>query len=119
MKNGFLYFTGKFSDICKVRGYTVSLKEVEKLGKRHPAIDMIAVIAIPDQIQGNHLKAFVTLKLGYNVSQEELELWFKNNVSDFKRPIVEIRDSLPLSGKGDIIKCILIDDEMKKIKRRK
>jgi acyl-CoA synthetase (AMP-forming)/AMP-acid ligase II len=114
LREGILYFIGKASEIVKVSGYTVSLKEIEVFGKRHPAIDRIAVIAVPHPRKGNELKAFVTLKQNVKATSPEIEEWFKDKVAVFKSPIVEIRDDLPLSGKGEILKRILIKEEIEK-----
>ena len=110
-KEGILFFIGKASEIVKVSGYTVSLKEIEVFGKRHPAIDKIAVVALPHERKGNQLKAFITVRPGVKIEASELEEWFREKVAIFKVPIVSIRDELPMSGKGEILKRILIEEE--------
>jgi fatty-acyl-CoA synthase/long-chain acyl-CoA synthetase len=114
IKDGIVYFIGKESEIVKVSGYTVSLKEIEMFGTRHPAIEKIAVIAVPHARKGNELKAFVILKRNAEVTASEIEEWFKGKVAVFKSPIVEIRNELPLSGKGEILKRVLIKEELEK-----
>lgn len=115
IKEGVLYFMGKASDVCKVRGYTVSLKEVETYGVMHSAVDRIAVIALPDPKSGSRLKAFVILKPGTKLTAPELEEWFKEKVAVFKRPTIEIRKELPTSSKGEILKRELVKEELGKI----
>lgn len=110
MKGGVFYFIGKAGDVVKVSGYTVSLKEIELFGTRHPAIEKIAVIAVPHPKKGNELKAFVTLKPKETATAAEIEEWFKGKVATFKYPKVEIRKEIPLSGKGDILKRVLIEE---------
>jgi len=110
-KNGVLYFLGKASDITKVSGYTVSLREVELFGMRHPSIERLAVVGIPHPRKGNRLKAFVVLKPGIKESAADIEAWFKTKLASFKSPIVEIVKDLPLSGKGEILKRQLIKIE--------
>ena len=114
MKDGVLHFMGKASEVVKVSGYTVSLKEIEMFGVRHPAVERIAVIAIPDPKKGNLLKAFVTLKPNASATTSEIDQWFKSKVAIFKSPVIEIMDELPLSGKGEILKRVLIKEELKK-----
>lgn len=118
LKDGILYFLGKASDVVKVSGYTVSLKEVEMFAMRNRVIDKIAVIGLPDPKKGSQLKAFVILKPGVKETSTEIEAWFKEKLAVFKRPIVEIRKELPLSGKGEILKRELVKEEMKKIGER-
>lgn len=116
VKDGVLYFMGKASEVVKVSGYTVSLPEVEAFGIRHEAVQAIAAIGIPHRRKGNQVKVFVTLKPGAHATSEQLEQWFAERVAPFKQPLVEIRNSLPMSGAGKILKRILID-ESRQLKR--
>jgi len=111
IKDGILYFLGKVSDIVKVSGYTVALKEVEMFCLENPDVERIAVIGIPHPKKGNELKAFVVLKAGSQATALDIEEWCKEKLAVFKRPIVEIRSELPLSGKGDTLKRELIKEE--------
>jgi acyl-CoA synthetase (AMP-forming)/AMP-acid ligase II len=115
-KDGILYFQGKVSDVVKVSGYTVALKEVETFGMEHPDIQRITVIGVPHQRKGNELKAFVVLKPGSQTNASEIEEWFKEKLAVFKRPSVEIRTDLPTSGKGETLKRELIREEEEKPK---
>jgi len=116
IKDGILYFLGKASDVVKVSGYTVALKEVEMFAFKHPDIERIAVIGVPHPKKGNALKAFVVLKPGSQATAADIEDWFKENLSVFKRPVVEIRTDLPTSGKGDTLKRELVKEEENKLK---
>ena len=114
LKEGVLYFLGKASDVTKVSGYTVALKEVEIFGMRHPSIESLAVIGVPHPRKGNQLKAYVVLKPGAGESASDIEAWFKDKLAAFKRPTVEIRKELPLSGKGETLKRELIKEGAEK-----
>jgi len=109
-----LHFLGKVSEVVKVSGYTVALKEVEMFGMKNPAIDKMAVIGVPHPKKGNQLKAFVVLKPGVKETAADIEAWFKERLAVFKRPVVEIRKELPLSGKGEILKRELVKEEMER-----
>lgn len=111
VKDGILYFMGKSSEVVKVSGYTVSLSELESFGMRHEAVQSIAAIGIEHPQKGNQIKAFVTLKPEFQVTAKQLEQWFAERVAKFKQPVVEIRDNLPMSGAGKVLKRILIDEE--------
>jgi long-chain acyl-CoA synthetase len=114
VKDGVLYFLGKISEVVKVSGYTVALKEIEMFGMKNPAIDKIAVIGVPHPKKGNQIKAFVVLKPGAKESATDIEAWFKEKLAVFKRPVVELRKELPLSGKGEILKRELVKGEIEK-----
>ena len=114
VKDGVLYFIGKVSEVVKVSGYTVSLAEIEVFGLRHDAIESIAAIGVPDPAKGQKIKAFVTLKPGQAVTAKELEDWFADNLAVFKCPTVELRQALPMSGAGKILKRVLATEEKQK-----
>jgi long-chain acyl-CoA synthetase len=116
IKGGILYFIGKASDVVKVSGYTVALKEVETFGMEHPDIERIAVIGVPHPRKGNELKAFVVLKPESQATASDIEEWFKEKLASFKRPRVEIRTDLPTSGKGETLKRALTKEEEEKRK---
>ena len=114
IKDGILYFMGKAGDVVKVSGYTVSLPEIEQFGLKNEHINQIAVVGVPHPRKGTTLKAFVTLVKPDSIAAPELEQWFKENVSAFKVPAVEIRDKLPETGAGKILKRVLLEEEISK-----
>ncbi len=114
IKDGIIYFLGKKSEVVKVSGYTVSLKEIEVFATRHSSIEKVAVFSIPDAKKGNLIKACVVLKPGCRDSAVEIEEWFKDKMAIFKCPEVEIRNDLPLSGKGEVLKRVLLKEELEK-----
>lgn len=108
--DGLVYFYGRKREIIKVSGYSLAPREVEILGLANPAIDKIAVIGMPHPEKMEIAKAFITLKPGYNSTKEELTQWFKDNVAFYKVPVVEIRETLPISNKGEVLKRVLKDE---------
>jgi len=116
-EDGLVYYYGRKRDIIKVSGYTLAPREVEVLGLTNPAIEKIAVIGLPHPKKGEIPKAFITLKPGYNLSKEELEKWFVEHIAAYKVPIVEIRGSLPISNKGEVLKRKLKEEELAKQKQ--
>jgi acyl-CoA synthetase (AMP-forming)/AMP-acid ligase II len=117
-EDGLIYFYGRKRDVIKVSGYTLAPREVEVLGLANPAIEKIAVIGIPHPTKMEIPKAFITLKPGYHVTEEELSQWFKDNIAAYKVPLVEIRESLPISNKGEVLKRVLKDEELAKMEKK-
>lgn len=117
-EDGFLYFYGRHRDVIKVSGYTLAPREIEILGMSNPAIDKIAVLGLPHPTKMEIAKAFITLKGGYKLSEEEVTQWFKDNVAAYKVPVVEIRESLPISNKGEVLKRVLKDEELAKMGKK-
>jgi carnitine-CoA ligase len=60
-ERGFLYFVGRLKDIIRRSGENVAAVEVEEVLRRHPKVLDAAVVAVPDDIRGEEVKAFVAL----------------------------------------------------------
>jgi long-chain acyl-CoA synthetase len=70
-----------------------------------PAISLVAVIGVPDDHYGEEVRAVVVLKEGQQATPEEIIAWCKEQMAAYKYPRqVEIRDSLPMTATGKILK---------------
>jgi long-chain acyl-CoA synthetase len=117
-EDGYIYFYGRYRDVIKVSGYTFAPRELEIIGMTNPAIDKIAVLGLPHPKKMEEPKAFITLKPGYKLTAEEVTQWFKDRVAAYKVPAVEIRESLPISNKGEVLKRVLKDEELAKMGKK-
>ncbi len=71
----------------------------------HPAVSLVAVIGVPHDQHGEEIKAYVLLKEEEIISESELIAWSKEQMAIYKYPrIVEIRESLPMTATGKILK---------------
>jgi crotonobetaine/carnitine-CoA ligase len=83
----------------------VSASEVEETLKQHAAVFDAAVVAIPDPVRDQAIKAYVIVKEGRAVTAEELIGWCRERLSSFKVPeIVEFREVFPRTSVGKIQK---------------
>jgi long-chain acyl-CoA synthetase len=101
-EEGYLYWYGRKKYLIRVSGFQVSGGEIEMIGRQCPDIANIAVIGIPDPRKGEVPKAFVELKPGSQSTAVDIEAWFKQHISSYKVPVVEILPQLPLTPKGSI-----------------
>ncbi|HZP63071.1 MAG TPA: AMP-binding protein [Terriglobales bacterium] len=108
---GYLYFVGRKDDIIKTRGEKVSPREVEDVLYSHPQVAEAAVIGSPDEILGNAICAFVTLKPGASVAEQELLGFCADHLEDFMVPKrLYVRQELPKSANGKIAKRLLASE---------
>lgn len=110
-EDGYVYITDRVKDMIIRGGFNVYPREVEEVMMTHPAVSLAAVIGVPHESHGEEVKAFVILKEGAEVSDEEIVDWCKENMAAYKYPrVVEIRESLPMTATGKILKRELRSD---------
>lgn len=107
-EDGYFFFVDRQSNLIKSAGENVSSVEIENLLVTHPKIVEAAVIGIADKICCELIKAFVVLKKGETLSQEEIIDYCFKSLAIFKVPsVIEICTSLPRTCTGKIKKNIL------------
>jgi long-chain acyl-CoA synthetase len=104
-EDGYIYIVDRVKDMIIRGGFNVYPREIEEFLLSHPAISLTAVIGVPHEQHGEEVKAFVVLKEGQKATEEEIINWSKQQMASFKYPrIVEIRDSLPMTATGKVLK---------------
>ena len=69
-----------------IRVYNVYPREVEEVLYSHPAVNEVAVVGVPDERLGDEVKAFVSLRKGQPVTEQELINYVKGKVAAYKYP---------------------------------
>jgi long-chain acyl-CoA synthetase len=117
-EEGFLIITDRKKDLILVGGFNAYPKEIEEELYAHPKVALAAVIGVPDPRTGEAVKAFVQLKPGEEATEAELLEFCKSRLAGYKRPrSIEFRDSLPTSVVGKVLRRVLRDEEINKIKK--
>lgn len=99
------FFMDRRKDVIKTGGYNVSSQEVEKVLYTHHGVTQVAVVGLPHDYWSEAVTAFVVLKSGSSVSEEELITFCKDRVVNYKVPkAVTFVDALPVDGQGKILK---------------
>ena len=102
---GYVAIVDRKKDMILRGGYNVYPRELEEVIITHPAVSLCAVIGIPDERLGEEVKAFVVLKQGAELTEDEFLTWCKEQFAANKYPrSVEFRDSLPIGNTGKIFK---------------
>jgi fatty-acyl-CoA synthase len=103
--HGRLFVSGRDDDMIVSGGENVFPREVEDLLAEHPAVDDVAVIGVPDQEFGERLRAFVVLKRGAQLSEDQVRAHVRENLARFTVPRdVVFVDVLPRNATGKVLK---------------
>jgi fatty-acyl-CoA synthase/long-chain acyl-CoA synthetase len=104
--NGYLYIVDRMKDIIIRGGYNIAPREIEDTLYTHPGVLEASVVGIPDPEWGEAVCAFVALKSGHTVTEEELVAWCRNaGLGSIKVPqSIRLMHELPKSPVGKILK---------------
>ena len=110
-EEGYFWILGRVDDVINVSGHRLSTMEVESALVRHPAVAEAAVVGRPDEVTGQAVCAFVTLKAGgpdHDGLASELRRWVSHEIGGFAKP-AEIRftEALPKTRSGKIMRRLL------------
>jgi acyl-CoA synthetase (AMP-forming)/AMP-acid ligase II len=88
-----------------VGGFNAYPAEIEGVIMRHPAVNQVAVVGVPDQRMGEVGMAFVIPKPGVKPDPDEIIAWSRKHMANYKAPkYVEIVDSFPLNPSNKVLK---------------
>jgi long-chain acyl-CoA synthetase len=105
---GHLYIVGRKKEMIKVGGEIVFEPEVESVIHRHPDIAEVAVVGVADKLRGEVPKAYVSLKEGKSLSEEDLRYFLREHLAHFKIPhYFEFLPALPKNRIGKVDKEML------------
>jgi len=102
---GWVFIVDRKKDMINASGYKVWPREVEDVLAEHPAVRESAVVGVPDEKRGETVKAFVSVKPGTSVTEEELIAHCKERMAAYKYPRqIVIIDELPKTVTGKILR---------------
>ena len=115
---GYFYVVDRKKDIIIASGFNIYPREIEEVLYEHEAILECVVAGIPDPYRGETVKAYIVLKQGATVTEEELDKHCRENLASFKIPrLYEFRTELPKTAVGKILRRALVDEEKKKAEK--
>lgn len=118
-EDGYFWFEGRRDDIIISSGYTIGPFEVEDALVKHPYVQECAVVASPDEIRGNIVKAYVVLKDDVDKNEPDLVHKLQDHVKQHTAPYkypreIEFIDELPKTTSGKIRRVELRQRELEK-----
>ena len=110
-KDGFIWFAGRADDVIKTAGERVGPFEVESALVQHPAVAEAGVIGKPDELRGQIIKAFISLRPGFEASEnlkKEIADFVKKNMAGHAAPReIDFCDKVPKTRSGKIMRRVL------------
>ncbi|MFX1501235.1 MAG: AMP-binding protein [Promethearchaeota archaeon] len=121
-EHGWVEIRDRKKSLIKVSGHSVFPKEVEELLGHHEYVDEVAVAGIPDEMTGEAIKAWITLKKGYkggrDITSEQLKEWARENMTKWKSPkYVEFVRNMPVSMTGKVQRRELQEKDLERLKK--
>jgi long-chain acyl-CoA synthetase len=114
-EEGFFRVVDRKKDLIISAGMNVFPREVEEVLYQHPKVSEAAVVGIPSAVRDEVVKAFIVAKPGQSLTRGELLQFCRDKLAKFKVPKeIELRESLPKSAAGKILKRVLRDEELNK-----
>ncbi|MBB0993737.1 AMP-binding protein, partial [Dietzia sp. SLG510A3-40A3] len=107
---GNFWFSGRNDDLISSAGYRVGPGEIEDQILRHPSVEMVAVIGVPDELRGEAIVAYVVPAEGVDRTAEhtadlaaEIQAFVKQRLAFYQYPReVVFLDELPTTNTGKI-----------------
>ena len=102
---GYVNIAGRIKDMIIRGGENVYPREIEEFLYRHPKVQEVSVIGVPDARFGEELMAWIQLKPGQTASDEELKAFCKGEIAHYKVPrYIRFVDGFPMTVTGKIQK---------------
>ena len=112
-EDGYFWVVGRIDDVLNVAGHRIGTAEIESALVSHAAVAEAAAVGRPDELKGQALVVFVTLKPGHKADAEmkkKLVLQVEQEIGKFARPdAIRFADALPKTRSGKIMRRLLKD----------
>jgi long-chain acyl-CoA synthetase len=107
-EKGYVYLLDRMKDMIIRGGENIYSVEIENVLMKHPKVAEAAVVGVPDKFFGEEVKAYVLLRQGLNITEDEIKDYCKNYLADYKIPkLIEFVQNLPRNPAGKIMKGAL------------
>lgn len=116
--DGYIAIVDRKKDLIIAGGFNIYPKEVDEVLYQHPKVAEAVTVGIPDDYRGETVKVFIVLREGQKATEDEIIAFCKEKLVAYKVPkFVEFRKEIPKSAVGKILRKILRDEEIAKVKK--
>ncbi len=114
--DGYCNIVGRIKDMVIRGGENVYPREVEEFLFRHPKIETVQVVGVPDLKYGEELCAWVKLKPGAGASAEEIQSFCRGQIAHYKIPrYIKFVDAFPMTVTGKVQKFLMREETIKEL----
>jgi long-chain acyl-CoA synthetase len=118
-EEGYFSIVDRMKDMIIVSGFNVYPTDVEQVLYRHPKIQKVCVVGIPDETTGEAVKAYIVLRQGQSATPEEIIEFARDpehGLTGYRVPRhIEFRDALPETMVGKVLRRVLVEEERQKV----
>jgi long-chain acyl-CoA synthetase len=108
-EDGYFYIVDRKKELIKPGGEQVWPREVEEVIAANPKVLEVGVAGIPDSLRGEVVKAWVVVKPGESLTEDEIKDWSRKSLAVYKVPRqVEFRTELPKTTVGKVLRRELV-----------
>ncbi|MCA9094214.1 MAG: AMP-binding protein, partial [Planctomycetaceae bacterium] len=105
LQNGYFHITGRLKEMICRGGENIYPREIEEFLHTHPAIQNIAVVGVPDPKYVEETAAWIKLRPGKTLTEEELRQFCKGKLAHYKVPrYIQFVEEFPMTVTGKIQK---------------
>ena len=112
-EDGYFWVVGRIDDVLNIAGHRIGTAEIESALVSHPSVAEAAAVGRPDDLKGQALVVFVTVKQGFEAGKalkDALAVHIDKEIGKFARPdAIRFTDSLPKTRSGKIMRRFLKD----------
>jgi len=113
---GRLRLVGRSKEMYVRGGYNVYPREIEEFLYTHPKVSDVQVIGLPDPKYGEEIMAWIKLKPGEQVTEDELKAFCKGQIAHYKIPrYIKFVDAFPMTVTGKIMKFQMREQSTKEL----
>lgn len=114
-EDGYVYFLDRKKEMIISGGFNIYPKELENVLYQHPGVLEASVIGVPDERLGEIPKAYIALKEGYSVTEDEIKTFALERLANYKKiREVEFIKEIPKTATGKLMKRKLVEMEKEK-----
>jgi len=111
---GYVNIVGRLKDMVIRGGENVYPREIEEFLYRHPKVQDVQVVGVPDPRFGEEVCAWIKLREGHSATDEEIREFCKGQIAHYKIPrYIRFVDAFPMTITGKVQKFIIRDEEIR------